>query len=114
MYISEILKKLRIQNNLTQKQLGERLGIGQTTVACYENGLREPHIESLIAYADLFDCTVDYLVGRSDDFGTPVLSARAPAPVMTQEEIALVKQYRELDRASRAKLEGYLDGLKQK
>ena len=45
MYISEILKKLRIKNNLTQKQLGDRLGIGQTTVACYENGTREPHIE---------------------------------------------------------------------
>ena len=111
MYISEILKNLRTQNKLTQKQLGDRLGIGQTTVACYENGLREPHIESLIAYADLFDCSVDYLVGRTDDFGSPL--GKNSAPVLTQEELALVKQYRELDRASRQKLEGYLACLKQ-
>ena len=111
MYISEILKKLRIKNNLTQKQLGDRLGIGQTTVACYENGTREPHIESLIAYADLFDCSVDYLVGRADDFGSPI--GNSGAPILTQEELALVKQYRELDRASRQKLEGYLACLKQ-
>lgn len=112
MYLSEILKKLRMQSNLTQKQLGDRLGIGQTTIACYENGTREPHVESLIAYADLFDCSVDYLVGRSDDFGNPL--GKNGAPVMTQEEIALVKRYRELDKTARAKLGGYLDCLKQK
>ena len=111
MYISEILKSLRSESRLTQKQLGQRLGISQATIACYENGLREPHIESLIAYADLFDCSVDYLVGRSDDFGGPI--GKNAAPVLTQEELALVKQYRDLDRASRQKLEGYLACLKQ-
>lgn len=110
MYISEILKMLRVQNNLTQKQLGERLGIGQTTIACYENGTREPHIESLVAYADLFDCTVDFLVGRTDDFGAPI--AKSSTPVMTQEELSFLKQFRELDKLSRAKLEGFLACLK--
>lgn len=111
MYISEILKSLRLESGLTQKQLGQRLGIGQATITCYENGTREPHIMSLIAYADLFDCSVDYLVGRSDDFGSPL--GKNAAPVLTQEELALVKQYRELDKASRRKLEGYLACLKQ-
>ena len=111
MDIPEILKSLRLESGFTQKQLGERLGIGQTTIACYENGTREPHIESLIAYADLFDCTVDYLVGRTDDFGTPL--AKNAAPIMTQEELSLLKQYRELDKASRLRLKGYLACLKQ-
>lgn len=110
MYLSEMLKSLRLESGLTQKQLAQRLGISQATITCYENGLREPHIESLIAYADLFDCSVDYLVGRADDLGKRD-EGNGNSLILAQEEVALIKQYRKLNKTSRAKLIGYLDGL---
>ena len=62
--IPNILKDLRKNQNLTQFQLSQALKIGQATIAGYENGSREPHINSLIAYANFFECSVDYLLGR--------------------------------------------------
>lgn len=50
--IPTILKDLRKNRNLTQFQLSQALKIGQATIAGYENGSREPHINSLIAYAN--------------------------------------------------------------
>ncbi len=70
MKISEILKNIRLENGLTQKELSERLEIGQATIACYERGQREPHIVNLIAYADFFECSLDYLVGGLTIWGT--------------------------------------------
>ena len=67
--IPTILKDLRKNRNLTQFQLSQALKIGQATIAGYENGSREPHINSLIAYANFFECSVDYLLGREDDLG---------------------------------------------
>lgn len=65
MSIGNNLKKLRLNNKLTQMQLSQKLGIGQTTIAAYENGVHIPQISSLIAYANYFNCSLDYLVGRN-------------------------------------------------
>lgn len=67
MKIGERLKQLRIEHGLTQTELAKRLNIGQTTIAAYENCVHEPQIYALIAYADFFDCSLDYLVGRETD-----------------------------------------------
>lgn len=113
MQTAEILKLLRQESGLTQGQLGKNLGIGQATIAAYENGKREPHIVSLIAYADFFDCSIDYLVGRVDDFGTVIeVEKRNQRLVLNPDEIALVESYRRMDRSTRLKLTGYIDALK--
>ena len=113
MNLAETLKNLRVENNLTQKQLGEILKIGQATVACYESGLREPHISSLIAYADFFECSLDFLAGRSDDFGNIILN-KSSAQSLTLDEAELIKNFRSLSVNGRAKLTGYVDGLLNK
>lgn len=114
MSISEILRNLRKENGLTQVQLAERLQIGQATIACYENGKREPTIDNLIAYADYFECTLDFLAGRTDDLGNVVVNAEKTengAATLSSEERNILKKYRALKSADRAKAEGYLDGL---
>ena len=83
--INQRLKDLRTENGLTQKQLADSLGIAQTTVASHEKS-HDPNIYSLIAYADFFECSLDYLVGRE----------QAPLPY------ALSPQERELLQAFRA------------
>lgn len=51
---------------LTQEDLAERLNVGQSTVAGWEAGKREPNIAKLIQMADIFGCTVDELIKKED------------------------------------------------
>lgn len=62
------IKKLRKEYELTQKKLAEQLGIGQTTIANYENGSRFPNPNILKSFADFFNVSIDYLVGRTENF----------------------------------------------
>ena len=67
------LKELRLERQLTQKQLAQKLGITQQTVGYYEQGINQPSHDMLIQMADFFECSTDYLLGRSDDFGNIVV-----------------------------------------
>ncbi|WP_052078763.1 helix-turn-helix domain-containing protein [Spirochaeta lutea] len=62
---SENLRNLRKKKGLTQRELGDVLGIGQTTVANYEQGARFPDSEMLVKIADYFSVSLDYLLGRN-------------------------------------------------
>lgn len=59
-----ILKNLRTGNAYTQKELAKLLNLGQTTIANYEKGSRIPDIYKLEQIANLFDVSIDYLIGR--------------------------------------------------
>ena len=59
------LRKLRVDADLTQEQLAERLGTAKSTISMYENGNRQPDFETLEAIADFFNVDIDYLMGRS-------------------------------------------------
>lgn len=86
MTINERLKELRIENGLTQKQLADKLGLGQTTIATHEKS-HMPQLDSLIAYADYFGCTLDYLAGRE----------KAPIPfALSDHERELLKVFRSM------------------
>lgn len=67
MSFSERLKELRIKHNLTQVQLAEKTNISDRTIQTYEYGKKEPTLSKLIIFADLFDVSIDYLVGRTDN-----------------------------------------------
>ena len=62
----ERLKQLRLENNLTQETLAEKLQIVKSTITKYEKNTREPELEILIKIADFFETTTDYLLGRTD------------------------------------------------
>lgn len=61
------IKELRCSGGLSQKQLAEGTGLTVTAIQNYEYGTRKPAFDALIALADFFDVSLDYLVGRSDD-----------------------------------------------
>jgi len=63
----ENLKRLRKDKCLSQKQLGEAISASERGIQNYECGYRKPAYDMLIAIADYFDVSIDYLVGRSDD-----------------------------------------------
>lgn len=59
------LKKLRLETGLNMKQTAEKLGIPYTTYVGYEKNEREPNSEILDLIANYFNCTIDYLLGRT-------------------------------------------------
>lgn len=67
MNFAERLKEIRVARGLTQKQVYEAVGMSAIGYQRYEYGEREPAYQKLLALADYFDVSLDYLVGRSDD-----------------------------------------------
>ncbi len=57
-----MLKILRKQKNLTQRDIAEALHISQTSVSKYERGESEPDIEMLLRMSDFFGVTVDEFI----------------------------------------------------
>lgn len=60
------IKELRTRNGWSQDTLAEKLGITRSAIGNYETGQREPDYETLETIADLFNCDMDYLTGRTD------------------------------------------------
>ncbi|AQS55266.1 helix-turn-helix domain-containing protein [Novibacillus thermophilus] len=61
------LSELRKKRGLSQYELADRLGFSRGQIANYEQGQREPDYNTLQKFADFFDTTTDYLLGRTDD-----------------------------------------------
>ena len=61
------IRDLREDSDLTQTQIGEKLNIPQRTYAYYESGERTIPPEILIALADFYNTSVDYILGRTDN-----------------------------------------------
>lgn len=64
---SDRIRACRASKNATQKQVAEAIGITARGYQEYELSNKEPTMGKLIALADYFDVSLDYLVGRSDD-----------------------------------------------
>lgn len=65
MDFQENIKNLRKEYNMSQEELAKRLGIARSSVANYENGQNFPNMNVLLKIADVFNCSVDYLIGNS-------------------------------------------------
>ncbi len=61
------LRSLRKQKGLTQFQLAKKLNITQNSISRYETGEREASYKVLIAIADYFDVSIDYLLERTNN-----------------------------------------------
>ena len=61
--LGEKLKQLRLEKNLTQKQLADRLGVAISAISSYESDTRCPTFDTLIKYARIFHVSTDYLLG---------------------------------------------------
>ena len=93
------LKQLRNEKGLTQAQLAKEIEITQKQISTYEVGNAEPDISTLIKFADFFDTTIDYLVGRAltkqpTIQDVPVL--KGAIMHVNDAEFALVADYRRL------------------
>ena len=60
------LKQIREEKGLSQNELAKKINMTQQRISSYENGIREPDIETLKILADFFDVSIDYLLGKTD------------------------------------------------
>lgn len=103
------LKSLRESRGLNMRETAKLLKIPYTTYVNYEKGQREPTSEMLIEFADFFDVTTDYLLGReipptdTEPSATNVFCSGVPLSTVscdthfTESEISLIEKFRCLD-----------------
>lgn len=60
----KILRELRIERRLSQRQLGEVFGVCNQTISFWESGSREPDLDMLCKIADYFEVSCDFLLDR--------------------------------------------------
>ena len=92
------LKECRSAKNWTQAELGKKIGVSRTAITKYETGDRQLEPATICLLCDLFGCTADYLLGRSD----------APLPVISGEDAELLAAYHALPLAIRQAVDGLL------
>ena len=75
-------RQLREEHGLSQIELGNRLGVTQQSVFAWEHGKATPAIQTAIQLSQLYDVSLDYLMGLSD---TPKMQE----PVITDDELRI-------------------------
>lgn len=108
MNFSEISKTLRKERNLSQVELAKALNVSKACISMIEIGRNEPTANTLIRYADFFECSVDYLLGREDDFGNITVTANES---LSKEEANLLRIYRSLPIELQGRMEAYAKRL---
>lgn len=56
------LKKLRKEKNMSQTELGEKIGAGAHAISRYENNKVTPSTETMIKFSEIFNVSIDYLI----------------------------------------------------
>lgn len=64
--LSDRLKQLRTENNVLQKEIAEKLKITTSAYGFYEQGKRTPDADTLNKIAELYNVSIDYLLGRTN------------------------------------------------
>ena len=99
------IKQLRLAAGMTQRELAQRINVGNTTLSQYESGARVPSDEVKLKIAMVFGVSVDYLLGATDSREPKSKMPAASAVAITGELHNLSD--RQLDR-----LMGYIQAFK--
>ena len=99
MTLGERLAQLREEKRLTQKDLAALTSISRSRLSLYEIDKREPDNTTLIALADFFNVTVDYLLGREEKNST-IAAHRTDNPTddLPKEALDKIEEFKELMR----------------
>ena len=87
----ETFNDLLAEKGLNRKQFSESSGIPYTTIIGWTKLNRLPDYSALIKIADFFQCSIDYLVGRQDEFGNAMYSSEN-----LHSEMLFLKYFRNL------------------
>ena len=91
MTLGEKLSKLRKENNYTQEQLADILGVSRQAVSKWESDISYPETEKLLRIGELYECSMDYLLrdGESESVFVPRLRVNAFEKVSKRSVLGL-------------------------
>lgn len=95
------LKELRQQRGISQQSLADAIGVSQQSINKYENHNVEPDIRTLIALADFFHTSVDYLIGHTSI--NHIIEPVTPFE-LNAEEATLLQNWRQLNTKKKASI----------
>ena len=82
--MGNIIKRLRIENNMTLEQLGDKVGVGKSTVRKWENGMiANMRRDKIAKIADVFNVSPSYLIGWDNNVGPITDGTKHKAPGVT-------------------------------
>ncbi len=100
------IKALRLEKNMSQRDVANALHCSQKAVACWERETSEPSANFVIALADLFECSADYVLGRENDFGQINVNSN-----LTEEERKLLFSFSKLKKKDKEELNSFIEYL---
>ena len=95
MKINEKIRYLRQSENLTQAELGRKMGVTGHNIFDWEKGKGEPSLDMIKRFSEVFGVSVGYLIGTEDEDGHKI------DVTMTEEEQKLLKCFRTMDEVQR-------------
>lgn len=110
MNFPEILKELREEKNVTRTTVALNCNVSTQCISSLEMGTRNPTSSTLMALANYFNCSIDYLMGREDDFGNITIKTEKPTD-FSADELNLIKQYRLLQTGYQTLIAKQIDFL---
>ena len=109
MQFKDILKALREERGLSQKNIAQACNVSPTCICQLETGVRNPTGSTLVLLANFFQCSIDYLLGREDDFGN--ITVQETATQLNAEEMELVRIFRNLPNDLKHRATTYMKSL---
>ena len=76
------IKSLRASREMKQSDLAKRLNVKQNTVSNWETGRSEPDFTTLQKMAEIFDTTIDYVLGNSSEIPPEKITSVLRIPVL--------------------------------
>lgn len=99
------IKELREEKGMTQVRLSIELEVTQETVSAYEIGKHKPSVKSLKRMSELFDASMDYIMGMNP-VRRMIIEKGLP-----DDEARLLSLYRKLGATGKEKAHSYLQGM---
>lgn len=98
-----ILKEQREKLGLTQKQLGNKIGVSEGMISRYENNMSEPSFDTVRAFAAIFNVSMDYLSGTEKHKGISTAG-------LTEQQIEIIRELTDiickLNNNGKSKIDG--------
>lgn len=107
------IRQLRLSAGMTQRDLAQRINVGNTTLSQYESGARVPSDEVKIKIASVFGVSVDYLLGASSERNSAEKAPYSAAAAQRPVEAAIAGELGSLSDRQLDRLFGYIQALKE-
>jgi transcriptional regulator with XRE-family HTH domain len=107
MDLTHNLRELRIENGFTQRELAQQLNLSPNIICEWEKGRCSPGIEALKKLSSIFECSIDFLVGNSDDLGNIVINTEKQTAELSPDGQELLEIFNSLEREHRAQILEY-------